>query len=204
MLRVRVSSTGWVGGPALNTFYFTFATEDLAAATTAAVRVRGAWEAGKAFMAAGVVATVNPQVDVIDPTTGNVTASFITVPGANVLGNTGSGGRAAPGLCVLLQLKTDIFLEGRRVAGRCYFSGLDTSAVATDGTPATIVETAISALANALAGADLAAGLYVVWRRPRLAGTNAQGPVSARAGSTAPVVSHAIPNKFALMRSRRD
>lgn len=204
MLRVRVSSAGWTGGPGLNTFYFVSTTEDQAKAQAVAVRVRAALQSGIALFAAGVVVTVNPQVDVIDPVTGDVTASFITVPGAAVLGNTGSGGRLSPGLCLLSQLKSGTFLEGRRIQGRVFWSGLDTSAAATDGTPATPVKTAATGIINGMAGADAAAGEYVIWRRPRVVQPVTKPPVIDRPGSTATVVTHSVSAKFAVMRSRRD
>lgn len=204
LYRVRAASSGWLGGPGLNTFYFVagLVNPDGAAsdALLCANRVRTAFFDGLIAFPSVWTMTVSPTVDVIDAPTGALVNSFSVAPPATLVG-TGLNSFHATALCMLLQLRTTSVIDGSRVMGRA-FIGPHSAGNDPDGTPQAGLLTAARAIGTALmdpgGGPNLA-----VWHRPRKA---AAGPpiVTARAGAHALVTSTTVPDKWAVLRSRRD
>lgn len=206
IMRVRAASAGWGGGPGLNTFYFAESAAGEAPlesdATLCANRVRTAFFDARSIYRNSQTITVSPTVDVLETETGDLVDSFSVAPPVAVVGdNVGVLGPTAS--MVLLRLNTSTFNDGSRLAGRAFLGPISGQSDA-DGTPNAFISTAVLAMGAALldVGSPLNPRL-VVWRRPRAA---AAGPpvVTERPGLFGLVTSYTMPDKFAVLRSRRD
>lgn len=203
VLRVRGSLTGFVGGPGVNTFYFRGIGVTQAYADAAIARVRDFYVALAPEMASGMIMQVEPVADELLTTDGSLTASWAaTTPPASVA-STGISQAPAP-VMSLVQWSTGGIVAGRRVRGRTFVGPVETTAHQTDGTPAEAHRTAVVGAANALLGdIGLEQGL-VIWARPFPGDPLATPPVPARSGTAHKVTAAAVPNKWAVLRSRRD
>ena len=204
MIRVRVASTGYVGAPGLSSFYFSPSAETLGDAAAASARVRTFFNAISASFVTTTVFTVNPQVDVMSPTTGAVTNSLIVdTPELPVAGVASATLALPPQVAVLIQWRSNTFEQGRRLAGRTFLSPLS-GQMSTAGVVTAASRTIVLNAAVALLGPGGPADLnLVVWRRPRAVRTLPTVQV-ARVGSVARVVTVGVPTKFATLNSRRD
>lgn len=207
MMRVRAVSSGWTGGPGLNTFYFLAGTSmpapapDLASAELAVTRVHAAFTAGRLVWPAAWSVLVSPQVDVIRDTDGQLMDSFTASATASVVGlNTLGFGPTATGL--LVQLRTNTFSDKSRIRGRAFLSPVCNS-VAPSGAPTAGILSEATSFTVALADEGITATPRVcVWRRPRPA--RLLPPRPSRLGEAAVVKTYTVPNKFVVLRSRRD
>jgi len=204
MLRVRVKGTGWTGGPSLNTFHFVTSSEIQANAEACTARVRSAWVKLATFFPTTMSHSVDPQVDIINPVNGDITGTFLCVSGIAVMPGTGADAvLMAPSTALLLKLQTGTYLDGRRLQGRGYISPVRRATADDNGTPNAAAITAITLLGNDLRNSGTDPQL-VVWRRPREADATVTPAVTARVGSTGEVTVVGCPDKFAVLRSRRD
>lgn len=203
MLRVRVSTSGWSGGPGLNTFYFG-GDESLAHAYLCVTRVHTVMAEAATLYPASVVAVVSTTVDAINSTNGDLINSFSTASVTDIPGSQTAGDILPAAVAMLLRLQTTTFDDGSRIQGRAFFSPLGGALRDTDGTPQSGAITALESAGDALLDSGLADADAVVWRRPRKAVPTATPPITARVGSTALITSTSVPNKFATLRSRRD
>lgn len=194
MLRVVAQWSGFTGAPGFSNFYFAGPGETAAAAQAAANDVRTFFAALINDLPAGVTITVSPIVAVINPGDG-VLSDEITVATApaSVVG-TGAGAYAAP-VGAVVNWRTSTVVAGRRLRGRTFLVPLQGGSFQTDGTLATgalgIIRGAAATLATVNTGAPIE---LVVWHRP----------VNNAGGSTAVVTSSFVPDKAAVLRSRRD
>jgi len=195
-----------VGGPGLNTFYFEKAA--LAGADEALLchnRVRTAMFDGRTLFPTSWVCRVSSQVDVIDDVNGNLVDAFSVAQSADVAGFSASGYGPTP-LMFLLQFGTANFVDGQAIRGRAYIGPTIVQSDA-DGTPSIGGIDAVKAIGLALRDLGNPANPRLkVWRRPRAADATRK-TVSARtqrAGSSWDVTSHNVPNKWAILKSRRD
>lgn len=206
MMRVRAASQGWTGAPGLNTVYFVSGDagpmpEDTDA-QLAHDRVHAAFTDAVGLYPTAWNVTVSPAVDIIQTEDGELINSFSVTPSAQVNGTSGTGFGPIAAM-LLCSMNTSTFNDGSRIQGRAYLGPL-TAVHDTNGTPAAgLVANAVSfgtALADAGAGG---VPKVVVWRRPRLAKA---GPpvVTARDGAFGIVTSYTVPDKYAVLRSRRD
>lgn len=208
LMRVRAASTGWTGGPGLNTFYFGEesstdpGTPSPDGALLCVNRVRDAWAVGKGIYPTSWSMAISPVVDVLQDTDGELVDSFSVTAPATIVGTSGSG-YLPPSTCVLLQLRTLTFADGRKILGRT-FMGPVSATIDADGSPnAAALAVGVNTGAALLdIGVTAGPGLRV-WRRPRAART-LPTPLSARDGSSALVTSITVPDKYAVLRSRRD
>lgn len=193
MLRVRVSLSGFSGGPGLSTFYFLTPLEDAAAATRVVARVHAFYAGdGRGLFYDPTVIQVSGDVDVITASSGLITNTLSVAPPAAVQGF-GGGQATSQATAANLRLSTTTFIAGRRLRGRIFISPLSTAAVESDGTAtAALAVTALGAANSILSG--LAAGdLWVVWHRPKL-----------KLGGTAGVITAAsLADRLAVLTSRR-
>lgn len=195
MIRVRTVLTGWSGAPGYQTFYFSpiSATPTQAEVNDVGARVRTFWSAIAGLIAIPVGISVQPGVDFIDPTNGQLTGSGAISPVPAVVVGTAAGDFYAPGIVMNLTMETGVTQSGRRVRGRS-FIGPITESIAGAGT---LLSTSISTLQTA-AGPLIAAGTtpsrLLVWSRPK----------PGRAGGAFFVTATPVPSKLAHLRSRRD
>jgi len=209
-MRVRVASNGWSGAPGLNTFYFKAGPSETPSAPAieevelALTRVHSAFASIVSGFPPVWTAQVDPQVDVLDAENGNLVNSFTGTTPAVVTGTSAStfGPIVVMGL---LQLRTTTFLDGSNIRGRA-FIGPWANYTDTNGTPGIQVTTGLATMAGELQDAG-PGGVPVlcVWRRPREADPeHLPNPVTARDGYAANCTSITVPDKWAVLRSRRD
>ena len=201
--RVRFRSTGWQGGPGLNTFYFHSTVDptmsDSLGAAAAAARVHAGFAAIQSLYFGVWTGNVLGTVDVLTESTGMLQTSYTVIPGAPIVGQ----GATDPGPTVtglLMSLNTADISDGRRVKGRAFLTPMRYFAD-TDGTPAAAaVAIPLNFGPSLTATSDSIVG--VVWRRPRLA-VPARG-ITARAGSAHVITGVSTQDKWTVLRSRRD
>lgn len=195
LYRVRSRWTGFPGGPGVATHYFLDV--DTAVASLAAF-----WEAIKAKIPAAVQITVDPVGDIIDDATGDLVSAWAATP-VGAIQCTGSGVYAA-GVGGQVRWDTNTILDGHRLRGRTFLvpmssgGGYDNNGTLDDNCVG-----AFYTAAQNLVTAQSAS--MVVWHRPRAASPAGVSPaVSARAGGHGLVTMHRVPDKVAMLRTRRD
>lgn len=210
MYRVRAASTGWAGAPGLNTFYFLRSADPAQAtesdATLCANRVRDAFTATNTLWPTQWTVQVSSEVEVLAISTGNLIDSFSVPPIAAISGVSQAGFGPLPA-CMLVRLKTNTFSDGSRLQGRAFLGPIIPISEA-NGTPNAGGVAAVAGFGAALLDVGVNGGPSVcVWRRPREAKPVSvlhPNGVTARAGMAAAVTSTSAPDKFAVLRSRRD
>jgi len=196
ILRVRLTSQGWSGGPGLNTFYFAHnaSTDPVvqADADTVVARVRSVFAGRMALWPTNWTANVSESVDVIDAADGDIVAQF-TAPTTTLLTGTSSNpmGPATIGLC--LTQNTAQFIAGRRLRGRTFLVPIIQNGD-TNGTPDSGSRSVASGLAADMITDPALGPAWCVWHRPK----------DPAPGSLAHVTSVTISDKWAVLRSRRD
>lgn len=193
MFRVRVVGEGWSGGPSLNTFYFDIGAPQQDSAQLCLDRVHTAFAGVAPIYPAGVDHHVLPEVDIINHVTGELTDTQVGALPAVVPGGAADGSQMSPAVALLLQLRTGTFSGGRRLRGRAFLSPLYSQMTDGAGTP-----TATALARGIQMGADLldegiVGPALVVWRRPK----------AGQPGIIGPVTSVTVPDRFAVLRSRR-
>lgn len=181
MLRYRIVTTGFIGAPGYNIIHTAGDTLDEAEAR--ALPLIDFIDDFAAVQAQGVTITLDPVVNLVDVLTGDTTGSVL-LPGFTRQGAFGVV-EAPAGICLLARWRTGVYVGGREIRGRSFFSGLGDIA-GSEGTPdAAPYLTASQAVDTLVSAGDL-----VVYSPTR--------------GVAAPVTDGQIWNRFALMRSRRD
>lgn len=195
IMRVRAVSSGWAGGPGLNTFYFqtaTLASPVTADATAVVARVRAAFAAATNLWPNTWTLGVQSAVDVFDSATGNLVDSLTGTAVASLAGSNGATfGPLASGLC--MNLRTLSFIAGRRVQGRAFLSPVAVLGDP-DGTPQATFIAATDSIGAALIGGASPALELVVWHRPKL----------GAGGQACTVFGTLTRDSFSVLRSRRD
>lgn len=194
MLRVRAQIFGWPGGPGLWTSYFLTPLEDDAAALRCAAYVHGFFTDTLRYnLPVTVGVQVSGDVDVVTAATGAITNTRSVAPPAVVEGNGGTT-LAPPAIALLLKYSTATFIAGRRVQGRSYNSPLAGAMLQDDGTPNEARRTGTQTNMNAAITAVASGDTWVIWHRPKL----------GAGGSAVPITAVTVPDKFAILTSRRD
>jgi hypothetical protein len=196
MGRVRISTSGWSGGPGLNTFYFvnrvdplTWGSQDTEDVLT---RVQAALNAYKQNWPSFVAAQVNQAVDVLNPENGQLLESTFGT-GQTYIQATGGTTCLPIAAALCMTLLTNDVVGGHRVRGRAFFSPI-ASGADNDGTPTGTQTGRVVTLGDSLRSVSVGNQNLVVWHRPKSGG-----------GGSAHVTSSIIcRDKFAVLRSRRD
>lgn len=204
--RVRAVSSGWVGAPGLNTFYFRegggVLPGDNATAVLCAQRVQAAFTAGAQLWPTPWSVQVDPQVDVLNDVNGQLVSSQ---NGGALLpvGGTGGPNFGPTPTMHLLRLITSTVILGKRLRGRA-FLGPTRASVDPDGSPEVTAMNFARAFGTALLDKGPTGPDVVVWHRPFAGNPLSVPPRPATAGSSGAVTSFLVPDKFAVLRSRRD
>ena len=192
--RVRVELTGFVGGPGVATFYFLDT-------STAVASVRAFFEAIKGTQPTKVFSQVVPNGDIIDSVSGTITGAWSAAPVAVVQGGAPTGYPAPAGATVSWDTAT--ILDGHRVRGRTYIVPMASGEYQDDGSlnPATL--TIVRDAATQLVISQSSS--FVVWHRPRLAkaADGSRPAITARDGGHGLVTSSHVPDRVAILTSRR-
>lgn len=183
--RHSITWTGFLGAPGISHFY-TNASDDTAF-HTALNTWKGTWAAN---LPDDVTLTLKAEVEQLEDTTGELVGAF-TIGSDSTTGGANTGGYSAASGVVVNWL-TGGFVAGRRVRGKTFMVPISGGAYETNGT---IEGNALSFMRTSTATFQNAVqGIQVVWSRPR----------ASLAGSSHEVTSWSIPDKVAVLRSRRD
>lgn len=194
--RVRSVFSGFPGGPGISTHYFLDT-------DTAVEGLRVMWEALNDVLPTDVTIQVENVGDEIESTTGELLGTWPASDVVLPVSGDGVGVYAAPVGSVIDWL-TDTVLDGHRVRGRTFVVPLVGSAFEANGS---INSTALGQITTA--ASNFQAGQissFVIWHRPRAAraADGSRPAVTARVGGHALVTSVRVPDKAAVLRSRRD
>lgn len=198
MLRVTAKWAGFSGAPGYSNFFF----RDFAAGNEPTqAQAQGGVNRVNTFLGAiqtllppNVNITVQPIVDVIEETTGQLTTSF-SVPTPTAVPGTSTVTTYSAPTGAVVTWRTAGVRAGRRVRGRTFLVPLATNCYQADGTldtaKAATLATASAALADSSGTPDLG-----VWARPTSKG--------ASDGVWWLVTNATVPDMAAVLRSRRD
>lgn len=194
MLRVRTTLSGWEGGPGLATFYFLTPLQNVDAAARCVSYVHSLFTGALAGMyPTSVLASVQGDVDVLEPGTGAITDT-LTAPAPATAAGQGGAGKAPPAVAGLLRLSTSTFIAGRRVRGRVFVSPLAAAVVTSDGLMSNGAADGKATLLAAMDALMDPGDIWVVWHRPKL----------KLGGQACPITATSMPYKLAVLTSRRD
>ena len=183
--RHTITWSGFIGAPGYSNFY-TVANDD-PGFHTALNTWKSTWAAN---LPDDVVLTLEAEVVQIEDTTGELVGAFSIGSDTSTQGANTGGYSAASG--VVVNWPTAGIVAGRRVRGRTFMVPISGGAYQTNGT---IDENALSFMRTSTAAFLLAVeGEFCIWSRPR----------PALPGSHHLVTSWGIPDKVAVLRSRRD
>lgn len=184
MLKVTTVLTGVPGAPYYSTDHYNGTTSGEAVQGVSASRQF--WFQLEGFLNGAMSAQVQPEVQVIDPATGEITGEF-NVPSGPV--EFTAGGEPLPWATQgLISLRTATFVGGRRLRGRKFVPGWPETA-STDGVPTGPCIAAMEGAYSFLAGVGAGAGGLCVY--------------SPTHHTTGAVVSGTAAGQWSVLRSRR-
>jgi hypothetical protein len=197
MAKVTINWTGFLGAPGYTNLYFKdFDSTDfiVQAIADGAVSKTDNWIGGiQSRIPSSVTLQTSPTVEIIEAETGELKGFLTTTPAAARVG-TGTGVYSAASGAVV-NWYTGGVVRGRRVRGRTFLVPISGNALSGDGTldntNAAALRTNTAPLISTTGAGDLG-----VWSRPTAPG--------ATDGSWHLVTSFTIPDKVAVLRSRRD
>lgn len=186
MLRVQTVITGVSGGPYYSNFFFNGV--GLAQAEVAADLVNDFWQLNSSLICTPAVLQPITEVVEVDEATGQITQSHVVAEGSYAF--TGSGEAAPTASQLLVQWRTNAFINGRRIRGRTFLPYLVITII-DDGRVLASAAATVKGRADQLISDSGAAGLpLVVWSRTH--------------GTFAAVETSTVWNELAVLRSRRD
>lgn len=189
--RVTAQWRGFRGAPGYSNFFFRGAVADEQPNEAMATAVATFFRAFNNLFPEDLTISINPTIDSIDETNGQLVGQAETDPPPTVAGGGSANYSAASGAVV--NWLTQGFVGGRRVRGRTFLVPLASTVYDPAGDLTGAARTAISDAANALVANSSTSGL-VVWSRPK----NGSG------GSIHDVTNASVPDLGAILRSRRD
>jgi len=196
IIKTTVSWTGFTGAPGYtNMFWRDFSGGDVDQAMVdgAMTKLDAFLDSWQVYIPASVTYLINPQVEILEDTTGALQGFMNGTPDSSRTGVASGNYSAATGACI--NWYTGAVRNGRRLRGRTFMVPLAASAFSTDGTldnsSLSSMRTAAATLISATGTGDLG-----VWGRP-------SGP-GATDGIWNFATSSSISDKAAVLRSRRD
>jgi hypothetical protein len=190
MLRVKSTWTGFTGSPGYTNLYFGN-TSDVTGANSAVSVASDLWDRLHTFFPTGVTVQASQEVEDVDPANGDLLGAFTATASSPAWVGTSPGGYSAASGAVI-NWRTAGIHRGHRVRGRTFLVPLGATCYQTDGT---IIDAIRASMITALTPA--VASPLGVWARPF-------GPPPVVAGAFFDVISASIPDKSAVLRSRRD
>jgi hypothetical protein len=207
MAKLTVNWTGFVGAPGYTNLYFRdFQFENAIdqAIVDGAITKTDTWlNAFNAYLPGSVNVTIASAVEVIEDTTGNLLRYMQGTPFARGNGSGTGAYSAASGACV--NWYTNTIVRNRRLRGRSFMVPLAGSALDTAGTIDNAAVVSMRNASTAMAG-GVGVGDLGVWSRPTPI-LDANGDPTGEYnpdGQWAFVTSATVPDKCAVLRSRRD
>jgi hypothetical protein len=197
MAKVTINWSGFPGGPGYTNLYFRDFTVggniDQGVVDGAVSKTDAFLTAVRPLIPSTITVGVNSTVEEIEDTTGALVSFYTGTPAAAAVG---SGGTAYAGPAgAVISWYTNVVRNSRRIRGRTFIVPAGTGSFDTDGT---ITSTRLANLVTAATGITAAAGAgdLGVWARPTSPG--------ATDGVWAVVASYRVPDRAAILTSRRD
>jgi len=198
MLKVKVRWSGFTGSPGWSNFYFDSpdgnSFETAVEAAEAAEKVRVFLNAIKAYFPAALNWTIQSDVDQVHASTGEMFGVETIAPIAAVAGS-GVAGPHSGASGVVITWRTAGVRNGRRVRGRTFLVPAGNNANGNDGTLDTSALGVFQNAATALA-ANTGNVVLGVWTRNTAPGVED--------GEWFPATGATVPDRVAILRSRRD
>lgn len=192
--RVRVGLSGFPGGPGVCTFY-------AVSGASALEPLHIMFTEFVASMPNDVTVQVENEGDVLNDVNGALVGSWSGTPQTSLVGAIGTGYPGGAGF--QLSWLTNTILDGHRIKGRSYIVPMASGIFAPDGTlnPGNVA----AYVAKGQEYVEAVSGNALVWHRPRKAkaADGSRHAITARDGASAEIVSAAVPDRSALLRSRR-
>ncbi len=191
--RVTTTLTGFSGAPGYWRHYF----KDVSGLVGPAMpqlcvdRVRDAVVAAGALFATSVTYNVSGLVDEIDEATGQITGQQSVTARTQIGAGAGNLGPIVVGL--VAQYNTDDFVNGRRIRGRSFLNPIRSAYTINSAPQATELALA-QAFASKMDDPGATTVRFGVYTRPK----------GAQAGAWHDVTTTNIPQKWTVLRSRRD
>lgn len=197
IFRITVKWTGLQGGNGFTNFHFEPVPEagpiTQNMINVAAGKVENFLVALRPYRPSYSFTEIDPQVVELDENSGDYRAFWGVATAAPTAGTSAVGPHSAAAGAVV-NLSTANVLNGRRVRGRVFLVPIGSAGLDTNGTLAAQFLTDMRAAATTLQ-ADAADTRLVVWHRPSVLGID---------GGAYDVINATIPDKTAILRSRRD
>lgn len=197
LIKVTVNWTGFSGAPGFTNLYF----RDFSEGPVTQAMVDGSLNRADLFFSSvqtRVPNTVSLQVQntvqIIEATNGEL-LRFMTGPAKTVRVGSGTGSYSAASGAVV-NWQTDGVRNGRRIRGRTFLVPVAGSVLSANGTLDDTHRTSLTTAGLTLYQASADQGVLGVWARPTAPG--------ATDGEWSAVTSHNVPDKVAVLRSRRD
>lgn len=177
---------GISGSPGYTRINFT-GSLDSSSAATAAQNMATLFDAIKAYLPSTAAVSWDGIAQVFDGQ-GQLTGEVAYTPPSTVSGTSGGAYSAASG--AVINWLTDVFRSGRRFRGRSYLVPLTSAAYENDGSLSPAALTVIRDAAATFASSSPNAAIF--------------GGSAARGWATATVTGSSVPDRVAVLRSRRD
>lgn len=207
ILKITAAWTGFVGSPGYSNFYFggpdasSFWTTEVA--DQCADKVEAFFSGVAGLLPPAVRVAVRGEAEILEPAQGKL-QTFISAGARGVVMGSAqaSGYSAASG--VVVTWRSNGVVANRRARGRTFLVPAANGAYDLDGTLQQSTMTTLQTAANALIVPNGEVKLGV-WARPHEQRVNKKGEIiPARDGSWHEITSASIPDKTAVLRSRRD
>lgn len=192
-----VEYSGWSGGPGVNVLYMTEGSipgDTQNAAQQMYDELHGAYSAHVGLWRPDVKVIVGRECAILEHSTGKiVNVQAVAQPKADIV-STGIGGGESPATMALARFVTDRWLNGRRLKGRSFLGPINASALDANGRMKQVLASTIEDSYT-----SMTSGVGV-----RLAVYSRPSPANSMVGNYADVVTVAVDQKAAILRSRRD
>jgi len=197
ILKVKARWDGFAGAPGWSNFFlggFVADPPTTQEAIDAAARVRTFFDAIKGAFPAAVKINLQSDVEIIDEGNGELLDIRNAGVQASIAGTNTTPSFSGP-TGMVVTWRTAGVRNGRRVRGRTFLVPVSSGLYEADGTINNTMVTTVSTAANGLL-ADTGHPDLGIWSRPSASG--------ATDGGWYPVTSATVPDKVAVLRSRRD
>ena len=187
--QTQLKWTGYTGSPGYTTLHASV-TDAASAATYLAALKTWVNAALRAWVPSAVTITVLGEVKILNSATGVMEDSYGGAPQSYVGSATGGLGPGPVGGCITWKTNT-LNARGHKIRGRTFAVPMAATYFDTDGT---LTSAGLTTLSNAAISYLTDVPFPIVWHRP----------VGGAGGIIAPIVSSAITDQAAVLRSRRN
>lgn len=193
LIRIQAVWQGFQGAPGYTNLYFIRTGGLQSDADAAGTRTRAFFEAIKALMNVEYTVKVQRLVQGLDSASGNMFAEFDQTTDPAITTPTGTGAYSTPTGVVVNWLTGQFNSLGHRVIGRTFLVPMNGGCFQNDGS---VLDSALTTITTAALALGVGTPNLGVWTRP--------STPSATDGVARPVTGVRVPDKAAVLKSRRD